>query len=186
MSRHPLELFRPRIERLALRYGLGQLVASVDIAEHRGHSVWTAGILVTGKEVCTRKREPMIFVSFEDEHAVFETVLFPDAFNRFYALLDDGWAFLVHGRVEDDLGAVAITVERLVMVSRRGGEAASAEASAAFPAAGVPAAGVPVAAVPVVSPQRPPMMLWGRYDDYEDDPVAADIAGRAAGRIPAP
>ena len=81
--------------------------------------MWTAGILVTGKEVATKKREPMIFVSFEDELAIFETVLFPDAFERFYPLLDDGWAFLLFGRVEDDLGALAISVERLVTISRR-------------------------------------------------------------------
>jgi DNA polymerase III alpha subunit len=61
----------------------------------------------------------MIFVSFEDENAVYETVLFPDAFKRFYPLLDDGWAFLVFGKVEEDQGALAISVERLVNVSRR-------------------------------------------------------------------
>src|SRR5208283_5716422 len=83
---HPLELFRPRIARIAARHGLPPLVRSVDIARSRGRKVWTAGILVTGKEVSTKKREPMIFVSFEDELAIFETVLFPDAFNRFYPL----------------------------------------------------------------------------------------------------
>ncbi|MCK7469162.1 MAG: hypothetical protein MZU91_14275 [Desulfosudis oleivorans] len=61
----------------------------------------------------------MIFVSFEDEHAIFETVLFPDAFRRFFPMLDDGWAFLVHGRIEEDYGDLSITVEHLVKVSRR-------------------------------------------------------------------
>jgi error-prone DNA polymerase len=170
VSRHPLELFRPRIERIVQRYGLPPLVASVDIASCRGRAVWTAGILVTGKEVSTRKREPMIFVSFEDEQAVFETVLFPDAFNRFYPLLDDGWAFLIYGRVADDLGSVAISVERLLMVSRRAGDGAARDGTHAE---GVTQVGVSVA------PERPPMFMWGRFHDGGDEnpadgaPVAA-------------
>ncbi len=81
----------------------------------------------------------MIFVSFEDELAIFETVLFPDSFNRFYPLLDDGWAFLIFGRVEDDMGAVAISVEHLVMVSRRTGEPAGAEHEGGVQALAAPA-----------------------------------------------
>jgi error-prone DNA polymerase len=149
VTRHPLALFRPRISRIAERHGLLPLVSSLDIPGCRGRKVWTAGILVTGKEVATKKRQPMIFVSFEDEQAIFETVLFPDAFRRYYPMLDDGWAFMIFGRVEDDLGAVAISVERLVMVSRRTGEPAAATGGSAARAA---------AAVP----DRPPLFMWGR------------------------
>ncbi len=136
VTRHPLELFRPRIDRIARHHGLSPFIGSAAIPEFRGRKVWTAGILVTGKEVATKKREPMIFVSFEDERAVFETVLFPDAFQRFYPMLDDGWAFLIYGKVEDDLGALAISVENLVPISRR----------------------VESGAVP----ERPPVFMWGR------------------------
>jgi len=119
VSRNPAALFRPRVDRIVARRGLRPFISSADIPRFRGRRVWTAGVMVTAKEVVTRKRAPMIFVSFEDEQAVFETVLFPDAFTRFHPLLDDGWAFLIHGRVEDDLGALAISVEHLVAVSRR-------------------------------------------------------------------
>jgi len=136
VSRHPLELFRQRIDRIVRRHGLSPFIGSRAIPEFRGQKVWTAGILVTGKEVATKKREPMIFVSFEDERAIFETVLFPDAFQHFYPLLDDGWAFLIHGKVEDDLGALAISVENLVAISRRTGAD--------------------------VAPERPPVFTWGR------------------------
>jgi error-prone DNA polymerase len=163
VSRHPMELFRPRIERICRRYGLAPLVPSVDIPRWLGRPVWTAGILVTGKEVSTKKREPMIFVSFEDEQAIFETVLFPDAFNRFYSVLDDGWAFLIHGRVEEDLGAVAISVRQLVMVSRRAGEIAAAVGPARV----------------AVAPERPPMFMWGRFHDPQDGSVAAAPAAAA-------
>jgi len=77
-----------------------------------------AGLLVTGKEVLTRTREPMVFVSFEDEHSVFETVFFPKAFREFYSLIDGGGVFLVCGRVEEELGALSLHVERVLGLER--------------------------------------------------------------------
>jgi error-prone DNA polymerase len=149
ITRHPLELFRPRIDKMVQRHQLSPFIRSADIPEWRGRKVWTSGILVTGKEVATKRREPMIFVSFEDELAIFETVLFPAAFERFYPLLDDGWAFLIFGRVEDDLGALAISVERLVTVSRKTGEAAEVQTDAD-------------GRERVIAPERPPVFMWGR------------------------
>ena len=136
VSRHPLELFRPRIDRIVQAprpFAFRRLRRHSGVQGSQGVD---GGILVTGKEVATKKREPMIFVSFEDELAIFETVLFPDAFERFYPLLDDGWAFLIYGKVEEDLGALAISVEKLVPISRRteGG----------------------------VAPERPPVFMWGK------------------------
>jgi error-prone DNA polymerase len=159
VSQHPLSLFRPRITRIVERHHLQPFIPSADIPRCKGRKVWTAGVLVTGKEVATKKREPMIFVSFEDEQAIFETVLFPDAFARFYPLLDDGWAFLIFGRVEDDLGALAISVERLVTISRRkedhvDGTAPSHTAGSGEGGDGMPlgAAGSPSASQPAGMP----------------------------------
>jgi DNA polymerase III alpha subunit len=84
-----------------------------------------AGLLVTGKEVLTRTREPMVFVSFEDEHGVFETVFFPRAFRRFYPLIDGGGVFLASGRVKDDLGALSLHVEGVRSLARAQGEEGS-------------------------------------------------------------
>ncbi|MGO9410848.1 MAG: DNA polymerase III subunit alpha [Spirochaetia bacterium] len=146
ISCHPLKLFRPRIQGIIESLGLSPLVRSIDIPSHRGEKVWAAGILVTGKEVATKKQEPMIFVSFEDELAIFETVLFPGSFAKFHQQLDDGWAFLVYGRVEDDLGALSISVEKLLTVSRKNGEENDAEGEGAG----------------LVAPERPPVFLWSR------------------------
>ncbi|HUI69327.1 MAG TPA: OB-fold nucleic acid binding domain-containing protein, partial [Spirochaetia bacterium] len=155
ISRHPLELFRPRIHGIVSRHGLSPFVSSADIPVFRGHKVWTAGILVTGKEVTTKKQEPMIFVSFEDELSIYEAVLFPGSFARFFPLLDEGWAFLVFGRVEEDLGAVSISVEKLLPVSRTRDE----ETTAAVP-------------------ERPPVFMWER----EHAPLGPSAAVSAAAR----
>jgi DNA polymerase III alpha subunit len=169
VSRHPLSLFRGRIERIARRHGLGPVISSADIPRYRGRRVWIPGILVTGKEVATKKREPMIFVSFEDENSIFETVLFPDAFRRYYPLLDDGWAFLVYGRVDEDFGALSIGVERLVKVSRGSGAGAGGEAGDA--------------AGDVAAPERPPVFAWwsGEGEAAADDADGGEGAGWAAG-----
>jgi hypothetical protein len=108
----------------------------------------------------------MIFVSFEDETSIFETVLFPDAFRRFYPLLDDGWAFLVHGRVDEDFGALSIGVERLVKVSRDSG-------------AGTGASGEAAAATDVAAPERPPVFAWWSGEGESVDGEAGE--GWAAG-----
>jgi hypothetical protein len=129
--------------------------------------------------VVTKGREPMIFVSFEDENAIFETVLFPDAFRRFFPMLDDGWAFLVHGRVDEDYGALSIGVERLVKVSRDSGAAAGAVEPAR--GAGAGAGG----AADVAAPDRPPVFAWwsGRASDGDDDAGGEGGGGLDAERL---
>ena len=168
VSKHPLSLFRGRIERIARRHGLEPVISSADIPRYRGRRVWIPGILVTGKEVATKGREPMIFVSFEDETSIFETVLFPDAFRRFYPLLDDGWAFLVYGRVDEDFGALSIGVERLVKVSR---DSATGEAGEA------------AAAADVAAPERPPVFAWwsGEGEVVDGEAVEGWAAGERLG-----
>ena len=159
VSQHPLNLFRPRIQRIAECHHLEPLISSTDIPACVGRKVWIPGILVTGKEVATKRREPMIFVSFEDETSIYETVLFPAAFTRFYPLLDDGWAFLVFGRVQEDLGAFVISVEKLLTVSRRAEERVGVEANVSRDEGGHREQ------QPFCRPQRPPVFMWGRDFD---------------------
>jgi DNA polymerase III alpha subunit len=175
VSRHPLTLFRARIDAAVRRHRLEPFLSSArEIPRWRGRKAWISGILVTGKEVATKKREPMIFVSFEDEEAVFETVLFPDAFRRYYPTLDSGWAFLIYGRVEEDLGALAVSVERLVGLSRCeapltpwGLSRRDAEGSEARP--------------PLGSAVSPHVFLWGYgYEEDESMETAADPSDPSA------
>jgi error-prone DNA polymerase len=116
VSRHPLSLFGVRIRRLAR--GLPPLIDSRALSAHRGRRVTLAGLLVTGKEVLTSRREPMVFVSFEDEHSVFETVFFPQAFREFYPRLDGGGVFLVSGRVMEEQGALSLHAEKVLGLER--------------------------------------------------------------------
>jgi|GEM_PF-4351514 len=75
----------------------------------------------------------MQFVTFEDETATCECVLFPDAYRRFVRYL--GWkeAFAVRGTVQEEYGAVTVIVDSIEPV--RGAErgAGSAQNEEAIP-----------------------------------------------------
>jgi DNA polymerase III alpha subunit len=55
----------------------------------------------------------MEFVSFEDTTAIYETTFFPRAYERFCALLSTARPFVLRGRVDEDFGAVSLTVEQV-------------------------------------------------------------------------
>jgi len=70
-----------------------------------------AGWLITGKTVFTAKLEPMQFLTFEDETGLVEATFFPEAYRRFHMTLDWERPYLLGGQVEENFGAVTLTVE---------------------------------------------------------------------------
>jgi len=113
VSRHPVSLFRQRAADLVRWQGLPALISSREIPEAVGRVVSVVGLLVSGKEVYTRSREMMVFVSFEDEHSVFESVFFPAVFRRFFPLVDSGGVFLLIGKIESEMAVCTISVQRV-------------------------------------------------------------------------
>ncbi|MFP4490437.1 MAG: PHP domain-containing protein [Spirochaetaceae bacterium] len=113
---HPLEVFYPRISPF-----IGATPPFIDsrrLGRFVGSCVRIAGYLVTEKEVRTKDRKEMSFVSFEDSYGVFETVLFPEAYARLSGVLERGAVFVLQGKVETDWGALQITVDRLLSLNR--------------------------------------------------------------------
>ena len=72
-----------------------------------------AGILITGKVVHTKHGEPMEFLTFEDDTGLIETTFFPKAYRRFCSILNGNRPFILYGKVEEDFGAVTMTVTRV-------------------------------------------------------------------------
>lgn len=102
---HPLELW-PRLfsqERLRAR----------DLERCAGRRVRLLAWPITAKPVLTASEEPMEFVSFEDETAIFEAVLFPEAYKKFRHLLFEEGPLWVEGLVEKDRGAFTLTIESI-------------------------------------------------------------------------
>ncbi len=117
ISDHPLNVFQPNILRFLSKRKGGTngelLVTSRDFPRYVNRRVSLAGIQVAGKEVLTRKQEQMAFVSFEDQHGIFETVFLPPVFRKFHCFLDRIGVYIIHGKIEDELGAVMLNVDRL-------------------------------------------------------------------------
>ena len=61
----------------------------------------------------TAKSEPMEFLTMEDEHGLFEVVLFPQVFRRCRALIGTLGPYEVTGKVEERYESVAITAESI-------------------------------------------------------------------------
>ena len=113
VSRHPLEIYQPWLSKFPT-------VPAANLAEHVGKRVTVAGWFVTGKTVLTHRNEPMEFVSFEDTTALYETTFFPKAYDRYYSLLTDTKPYLLRGLVEQDFGAVSLTVEEVIPLTCQG------------------------------------------------------------------
>jgi error-prone DNA polymerase len=104
ISRHPLTLYREPLARL-------RHVRAVDLKEHFGRRVTTVGWWVSGKVVTTKDEEPMEFISFEDTSALYETTFFPQVYARFCHILNRSRPYVLTGLVEEDFGAVTLTVD---------------------------------------------------------------------------
>lgn len=87
------------------------LVKMREVQAKVGRRIRCAGWLLTGKIVSTKTGEAMEFLTFEDETAILETTFFPQVYRRAAHLLQSGQAYILTGLVEEDYGAVTLTVE---------------------------------------------------------------------------
>jgi len=138
ISRHPLTLHRDALSRL--RDSGVVPVRGCDLPGQAGRRVTVIGWLITGKVITTKDEEPMEFVSFEDTTAIYETTFFPRPYARFCGMLTTTRPYLLTGRVEEEFGAVTLTVEGVEFLDRAVG-------------AGVSRGGVPAGRGP--EPQAP-------------------------------
>ena len=85
------------------------------LAASTGRRVRITGIMATSRVTVTAREEPMEFVTLEDEHGLFEAVLFPQVFRQCRRFLGTLGPYEVVGKVETRYDAVALTAERIVM-----------------------------------------------------------------------
>jgi DNA polymerase-3 subunit alpha/error-prone DNA polymerase len=105
-DRHPMELYAAALQNL-------RTVKAVDLPRHLGRRVRLAGWLITGKVVTTKHGDPMEFLTFEDETGIVETTFFPRTYHRFCHMIDRNRPYLLTGKVEEDWGAITLTVNRV-------------------------------------------------------------------------
>ena len=108
---HPMHLYADRLRRF-------RLCPSTELNRNVDRHVLAAGMLTTAKPVHTGKDEPMEFATFDDGHGLIEAVLFPDVYReRGHVLFDQG-PFIFRGKVEEEFGAVTLTISHLDRLER--------------------------------------------------------------------
>jgi error-prone DNA polymerase len=108
---HPMQLHAEQLRRY-------RLCPSTELHRHVGQYVLAAGMLTAAKPVHARTDEPMEFATFDDGYGLIETVLFPDLYReRGHVLFDQG-PFIFRGKVEEEFGAVTLTVTHLNRLER--------------------------------------------------------------------
>jgi len=108
---HPMQLHADRLRRF-------RLCPSTELHQHVGRHVLAAGMLTTAKPVHTAKEEPMEFATFDDGYGLIEAVLFPQVYReRGHVLFDQG-PFIFRGKVEEEFGAVTLTITHLERLER--------------------------------------------------------------------
>ena len=110
-DRHPMVLFGDSLRKRSI-------IKAKDLRRFTGRHIRFAGLLITGKVVRTKHGEPMEFLSFEDETGQLETTFFPKTYRRFCAMLDRSHPFILRGKVEEDFGALTMTVEHVESVPK--------------------------------------------------------------------
>ena len=108
LDAHPLSLFELP--------GRGRFRAA---AAKTGQRVTFWAWPVTAKTVLTHRSEPMQFVSFEDETAIFEAVAFPQVYLKIGNLLEDPCPCRITGTWEDDQGAQVFHLDDVLEKSTR-------------------------------------------------------------------
>ena len=134
-SGHPIELWNVKqalsgIERI---YG-------ADLSAHVGRRVRLLGWPITRKDVWTLQGQTMTFISYEDETALYEAVLFPPVYQKYRTILFDIQPFLLTGLVTQKQGAISLELEHIEKINPHKAED-SLKAMKTHPSLGMPAFG---------------------------------------------
>ena len=104
VSCHPLLLHRRQISQV-------KPVRGDQMQNWVGRYVTMIGWWVTGKTVQDKGGRSMEFVSFEDTSAIFDATFFPKAYERFCQKMTRQRPFILKGKVEEEFGVAALTIE---------------------------------------------------------------------------
>ena len=110
ISEHPLLNYLP--------YLGTHIKKAKDIHLYKGKTIALAGIAITRKIAATRNRQPMEFVTFEDETDLYECVMFPETYKTFGDLLNWETLFLIQGKVEEAYSVYTVTIEKLISLTQ--------------------------------------------------------------------
>ena len=109
------------------RPGLGLYILNQNMAKAKKHENKRSGtqtnplkedpelkaLLKKVEKVHTKHGDTMEFLTFEDEGGIVEATFFPAVYERFCHMVDRNRPYLLYGKVEEDWGAVTLTVDKV-------------------------------------------------------------------------
>jgi DNA polymerase-3 subunit alpha/error-prone DNA polymerase len=109
---HPLALWKDKIAAL-------KRIKAIWLPQYVGGNVKLIGWPITQKEVWTKDGLTMSFLSFEDETGMYETVIFPQVYDRYHTLLFDQRPLIVYWKAVDDHGALTVEVGKIEVLGEK-------------------------------------------------------------------
>jgi DNA polymerase-3 subunit alpha/error-prone DNA polymerase len=109
---HPLALWKEKIAAL-------KRIKAIWLPQYVGSNVKLIGWPITQKEVWTKDGLTMSFLSFEDETGMYETVIFPQVYDKYHTLLFDQRPLIVYGKAVDDHGALTVEVRKIEVLGEK-------------------------------------------------------------------
>ena len=85
-----------------------------------GKPIRLIGMLDATRRVDTGCGDRMEFLTLEDEHGLWECTLFPSAYRRFGKQIGPWGPYLVEGKVEEQYGAITVTLNGLKLLGAEG------------------------------------------------------------------
>jgi error-prone DNA polymerase len=108
---HPLTLYAQYWSHL-------NLIPAIEMHAHIGKQITMVGWLITEKPAITKHGQSMAFLTLEDTTGLYDTTLFPDIFQQYGPLLTNERPLLLHGKVEEEFGAITLTITQLQIVGQ--------------------------------------------------------------------
>jgi len=106
VSAHPLEQHQAAIR-------AADVLPARKLAEHAGERVRLVGWQVTQKPVRTKHGDSMLFLSFEDTTALYETVMFPQVYKRLAPWTLTRGPYVLEGMARAEYGVITVEVDQL-------------------------------------------------------------------------
>lgn len=113
ISCFPLDLFKQAQRQLLQAGNFPPCIPSSRLPQYKGKKISFSGTLVSVKPLRTKGKKFMAFVSFEDEQGGIEAIFFPRAWEKAAALLYENYAFLICGKVCEEMGSFSLDVEQI-------------------------------------------------------------------------
>jgi DNA polymerase III subunit alpha len=115
VSTHPLSIYRQKLSNqtsfrhLCIRsHHIGQL--------RPGQPVLIAGLLIQIRRQFTKHQKIMAFLLLEDETSLFEAIVFPEVFHRYFSLLVKDALLLIKGNVSNKKGEEKLIIQEIINI----------------------------------------------------------------------